>query len=149
LREERDRWTPIKREIIFRIPTFIIYDCGKLIYEVIDGSNKININSNSFTYDRTFPGYQGNFTFEFDANSDWKITNHPLKFGCYMVTVNRNMSKFEVSPENSPNNNINKDVVTLTWIVQMKYENGKQTNIVIAMYLPTNDPLVENRYLKT
>jgi len=117
-------------------------------YQSEDGSNIISINESFFSYNRTYPGKEGNFVFKIDEDSDWKIFNHQLKFNCYMVMVEGKMEDFDVKQENSPNSNIKDDAKNLTFIVRMEWVNGKQTGKVTELLLPTNDVYVELVYRK-
>jgi hypothetical protein len=64
-----------------------------------------------------------------------------------MITVNGIMKTFNASE--SPNSNINHLATTLTWIVRMIYSNGKQTELISEILLPTNDPFVEWVFTKS
>ena len=115
-------------------------------YKSNDNSNKIAITKGKFTYERTFSGYEGNFTFLIDEDSDWKVTNHPLKKAFYYVVVVE--GEMSDCSGYSPNSNLILGAKTLTFIVRMQNLNGKQTDTVIEMLLPTDDWDKETAYIK-
>jgi len=106
----------------------------------------ITISYNSFKYTRN---NEENFDFSIN-DTNWKIKRHPLKFDCYMVTVNGEMNAFSLSESLSPSldSNINDNATTLTWIVRVIYSNGKKTELISEMLLPTDNAYVELVYKK-
>ena len=114
-------------------------------YKSNDESNTIVITVNLITYARTFTGYEGNFTFEIDEESDWVISNHPKKYDCYVVMVRGVMSGCSGS---RPNSNIIDGADTLTFIVRMEYVNGRQTGNVLEILFSEDDLNTELAYRK-